>query len=94
MDDFIGYMAKPTASYHWWTMVSQDQSNQARSLKDEENDVSTSWGIITAPPSFERHNLVNTGIWFIYMKISGNIAKGMWSLQIWKLFVFWLNVLC
>jgi len=28
------------------------------------------------------------------MKISGTIAEGILSLQIRKLFVFWLNVLC
>ena len=33
-------------------------------------------------PSFKRHNLVN--IPFIYIKISGNIADEMLSLQIWK----------
>jgi len=43
---------------------------------------STWWGIITGPPSFKWHNLVN--IRFIYMKISGTIADGMLSLQIWK----------
>jgi len=42
----------------------------------------TRWDIITAPPSFKQHNLVN--IQFIYMKILGNIAEGMLSLQIWK----------
>ena len=31
-------------------------------------------------PSFKRHNLVN--IRFVYMKISGNIAEGMLSVQI------------
>jgi len=40
----------------------------------------TQWGIITGPPSFKRHNLVN--IRFMYMKISGTICKGMPSLQI------------
>jgi len=41
---------------------------------------STRRGIITRPPSFKRHNLVN--IWFI--KISGNIVEGMLSPKIWK----------
>ena len=52
----------------------------------------TRWGIITGPPSFKRHNLIST--WFIYLKISRNIAEGMLNLQICKQFVFWLNVLC
>jgi len=46
----------------------------------------------TGPPSFKWHNLINTR--FIYIKISANIVEGMLSLQIWKQFVFWLNVLC
>ena len=33
----------------------------------------TRWGIISRPPSFKRHDLVN--IRFIYMKISGNYAS-------------------
>ena len=44
--------------------------------------ITTRWGIITGPPGFKRHNLVN--IRFIYMKISDNIADGILSLQIWK----------
>ena len=53
--------------------------------KDNETlilSLSTRWGIITGPPSFKWHNLVN--IRFIYMKISGSIAERMLSLQIWK----------
>jgi len=42
-------------------------------------DTSTRWGINSGPPSFKRHNLVN--VRFIYMKISGTIAKGMLSQQ-------------
>ena len=40
------------------------------------------WGIITGPPAFKRHNLVN--IRFIYIKISGTIAERMLSLHIWR----------
>ena len=36
--------------------------------------------IITGPPSFKQHNLVN--IRFIYMEIAGFIADGMLSLKI------------
>jgi len=32
--------------------------------------------------TFKRHNLVN--MCFIYMKITGSIADGMLSVQIWK----------
>jgi len=41
----------------------------------------TWWGKITRPPSFKRHNLVNTQ--FIYMKIPDIIAEGILSLEIW-----------
>jgi len=36
----------------------------------------TRWGIITGPPSFKQHNLVN--VHCIYMKILGNIAGGIY----------------
>ena len=42
--------------------------------------VYTRWCIITRPPSFKRHNLVN--IRYIYMTISENIAEEMPSLHI------------
>jgi len=40
----------------------------------------TRWDIITGP--LTQHNLVN--IRFGYMKISGTVAEGMLSLQIWN----------
>jgi len=40
----------------------------------------TQCDIITGHPSYKRHNLVT--VQFIYMKILGNIAEGMMSLQI------------
>jgi len=55
----------------------------------------TQWGIITGPLDLNdttHLNSVNT--WFIYMKIWGNIAEGMVSLQNLKKVVFWLNVHC
>ena len=63
-------------------IVSKRLNISSQFLHDTVAQSSYTVRIITWPPSFKRHNLVN--IRFIYMKISGNIAEGMLSLQIWK----------
>ena len=52
------------------------------------HSIYTWWGIITGPPSFKRHDLVN--IRFSSMNRSHIIAERMRSLQIWKQLVFCL----
>ena len=46
--------------------------------------ISLTFDLLTGPPSFKRHNLVN--IRFVYMEISDTIAEGMPSLQIEDIF--------